>query len=816
MTTIARESLPRSGPRRPVAVSRRNGIDGATAELLVASIAEFLRIARARPATVERALNSLGPREPRAKARLALIRDQVQGRSREAKILFETALREDPSDYETWTSYAICLRRARLANSRVNAAFQEALRINPLDPRTLSGYGAFVDESLDEPDVAEPFLRKATTEPGTSGRALARYARFLWRRRRDKERALAYFQRAYAADPDDGTSVAHYAQFVTDVLRDPDHGRRLFQEGLAADPASEVVLGLYARFLRTYGGPPTAIDAVITAVRRSPQHRGGTLAATALLSETTGDLLTAEAMLRKAVREEPQNARNHANLALFLWRHRKSARAITAAFEAGLAKARVDAYLLTQFGSFTASLHRDLSGAEKLFRRAIRLDPADPFALSAYAWFLWLTGKPLRSVRLYLRRAREVEPDNPQTLMRVARVLEGTGHPWSAISHYRQAAELGGPRFGVEYGYFLWRHGYGVGQAQEILERALARAPSDPRTLSAIGHFEAAALRNTELAVSHYDTALRIDPTNETTRLRFANDLWVYCRNWERAEAAFRLTLEHEPRNAAALATYGDFLMSRADALSKPQASRAKAAKLFDRAVRLSPTDPVVLRRYAEFLYSREGNGRRASAMLKRATNLYPRSAAIALEHARLLKHRGQFDEAEAEYRRSLTLGTSGYATLSSLAGFYLQRGDVRDALDNYRAALMIEPFNPVGLMNYAGVSLALGSSDGPEILNHALARADRPVLLLEGAFYSFAHAEHEETATLALLVLNGLLDAGVRSPGWNLSPNVERARVAGVRDPSIVAALAARIASPVQGGRARAGSSRSSKMRRR
>jgi hypothetical protein len=74
-----------------------------------------------------------------------------------------------------------------------------------------------------------------------------------------------------------------------------------------------------------------------------------------------------------------------------------------------------------------------------------------------------------------------------------------------------------------------------------------------------------------------------------------------------------------------------------------------------------------------------------------------------------------------------------------------------------------------------------------------ALSLAERPEdkdLRTELEFYRYAHGDRELRAA-ALRSLRELIEGGVRSPGWDLSSNIERAIEEGHPSPAFLRALA-------------------------
>lgn len=157
---------------------------------------------------------------------------------------------------------------------------------------------------------------------------------------------------------------------------------------------------------------------------------------------------------------------------------------------------------------------------------------------------------------------------------------------------------------------------------------------------------------------------------------------------------------------------------------------------------------------------------------------------------------RGDRARADACYRETVALAPEDAHHLGNYANFRAGAfADAAGAEALYRRALAIEPEDGNLLGNFARLLLAAGrAEEGRELLARALAASEpESALRCELCFYAFAHAP--ELCPDALPQLLAALRAGVRSPGWDLTANVARARAEGHPQAELVAGLAAVIA---------------------
>ena len=106
-------------------------------------------------------------------------------------------------------------------------------------------------------------------------------------------------------------------------------------------------------------------------------------------------------------------------------------------------------------------------------------------------------------------------------------------------------------------------------------------------------------------------------------------------------------------------------------------------------------------------------------------------------------------------------------------------RKDYDKAEELYKKSLELDPQNAHNPGNYAQMLLARGNKkQGEKYLEKAFSLTPSEVLLVELWFYRYAHfANRYEQADKEIIKL---LKKGVRSPGWDLSPNIERAKIDG------------------------------------
>jgi hypothetical protein len=91
---------------------------------------------------------------------------------------------------------------------------------------------------------------------------------------------------------------------------------------------------------------------------------------------------------------------------------------------------------------------------------------------------------------------------------------------------------------------------------------------------------------------------------------------------------------------------------------------------------------------------------------------------------------------------------------------------------------------------------LARGKTvNGFEMLDKALVVVDEKIQMIECWYYKYAHSRDKEIIRNSLVKIKELVKEGVRSPGWNLMANAERAIMDGHPAPELLKLLAKVIA---------------------
>ena len=141
-------------------------------------------------------------------------------------------------------------------------------------------------------------------------------------------------------------------------------------------------------------------------------------------------------------------------------------------------------------------------------------------------------------------------------------------------------------------------------------------------------------------------------------------------------------------------------------------------------------------------------------------------------------------EEKEEIYKEGIRKLPNSHELIGNYALFLKNiRKDYDNAEKYYKKALELDPENADYNGNYAGFLLGLGRKiEGKKYLDKAFGlQKDENDLAVELWFYALAHvADRRDEARREL---DRLLAGGVRSIGWDFSPNIERAEKDGYPD---------------------------------
>ncbi|MGO7906872.1 hypothetical protein ELG83_24730 (plasmid) [Rhizobium leguminosarum] len=252
---------------------------------------------------------------------------------------------------------------------------------------------------------------------------------------------------------------------------------------------------------------------------------------------------------------------------------------------------------------------------------------------------------------------------------------------------------------------------------------------------------------------------VRLFSLMEKAIARWPNDagLLGYCAQIKKrhgeigdADRLFKLALSIQPDSVSNLCHYASFILDKKHGYESAEEAIDASEALLRSAWRSDPYDAFALGSLASFLWTRRKNA----------------------------------GEAKSFYHLALQADASNPETLASYANFLWRssEGSIEEASQFYEMAFDLNPSSFRLLANFA--QLLFLNGDGGRARDYAVTamrKSSSKPLTLEALFYLFAH-DRPEKQNSYLLEIRKLIDAGVRSPDWDLTPTVMFAFEAGHR----------------------------------
>ena len=342
------------------------------------------------------------------------------------------------------------------------------------------------------------------------------------------------------------------------------------------------------------------------------------------------------------------------------------------------------------------------------------------------------------------------------------------------------------------YAYFLHFIRKDHDKADEYYRKAIEADPDDSDNLGNYAILLDDVRKDHDKAEEYYRKAIELDPDNANNLGNYAIFLKNVRKDHDKAEEYYRKAIEADPDHANNLGNYAAFL-------TNVRKDHDKAEEYFRKAIELDPENAGNLGKYAVFLTYVRKDHDKAGEYYTKVIELHPDNASNLGNYAVFLRLvRKDHDKAEEYFRKAIELDPESAGNLGKYANFLKDvRKDHDKADEYYRKAIEADPDDPDNLGNYAGFLLARGEGQsGWEYLEKARALADTDEAVeLELLFYDYAHNPDGKKRRKSLSETKKMIAAGVRSPYWDLTGNVERAVTDKHPEPELLSVLAKVIA---------------------
>lgn len=326
--------------------------------------------------------------------------------------------------------------------------------------------------------------------------------------------------------------------------------------------------------------------------------------------------------------------------------------------------------------------------------------------------------------------------------------------------------------------------------ADDVYRRGLAQFPDSAPLLGNYANFLWTTRRDNEGAENFYNLALEVDPNEGINLNNYAFFLERVKNDFERAEDFYTNAIKANPSHPRILGNYAAFLQ-------RAHKDFDRAEELFMLAISLDPNDASILGAYAVFLTKARNDFDHAEELFTRAIDADPNHANNLTNYAYFIRiARKDPERAEEFYQRALRVHPDHAPTLGNYAAFLHQTlADLERADDLYKRALEADPAHLNNLCNYAGFLLATGRlEEGLTYLQHAFERLraeKNPGIEIELLLYRLLHVPQANLRETLRPLKQRLLE-NARSPGWDFSLNLARARESGIANIQHLESLAA------------------------
>jgi tetratricopeptide (TPR) repeat protein len=563
------------------------------------------------------------------------------------------------------------------------------------------------------------------------------------------------YHAALKALPKSAPLLGHYALFLNNRRKNYDLAEEYYLRALEADSTNANNLGNYALFLEKHRrNNDRAEEFYRRAIDADPKHAPSLGNFAVFLKDQRRDYDRAEEFHRRAIEADPKDANNLGNYAVFLESHRKDYDRAEEFYRRAITANPNDANSLGNFALFLQNQRKDYDHAEAFYRRAIESDPEHASNLGNYAVFLKNHRKDYARAEEFYLRAIEADPKHANNLGNYALFLENNRKDYNhADEFYRRALEVN-PKHATSlgnYALFLEDQRKDYCRAEEFYRRAIEADPKHANNLCNYAVFLTNHRNDIDGAEEFFCRALEADPEHANNLGNFAEFLQYHRKDLDRAEECYRRAVASNPNQAFILGNLALFLTIQRNDLNG-------AEEFYRRAIKVDPKNARNLANYVRFLWKFVGRPDLAAlrfAELERLDGLTPDALFTCAVFCHL--HHRDHPRAEALYDRALAADGRHAASLGNSSQLLLARGEEKVARER--------------------LALLDSIQEVPEDVR------------LEAGFYRVAH--FAESWPTGLKSVKEWVTRGVRSAGWDFSPDLRRAAASGHANLPLLEALA-------------------------
>lgn len=379
--------------------------------------------------------------------------------------VLQAAADEAPENPEAWELYAGFLHRVRGRANEAEEAYLKSLELDANRASVWLGLGLLLQDLPERAVEAEQAFRISVSLAGEHASAHALLGRFFSRDPERLAQAEKELVRAVEIRPDFGAAWLALAEVLDE---NPDHAERA---GAARERAEENLGREKAAFVACMGlsreaEPEDQSDLAREACGLLLEGEGGAAASAFerfcrlrpadpwawamlgfCLQSSGGDRTRCRAAVQKALELAPRQTLALACMGELLEREGRTREAVSC-FEAAAAAEDAGGLVFARLGEDAAEKGRK-EKAEEYFRRAISLEPDEPWAYAHLGKLLLGSPERLGDSRKALGRAVSLSPDYALARLWLARSLEALGEENLAFKEIQEAVMAAPASFGA-------------------------------------------------------------------------------------------------------------------------------------------------------------------------------------------------------------------------------------------------------------------------------------------------------------------------------------------------------------------------------
>jgi len=377
-----------------------------------------------------------------------------QGRGAEAVLPLETALKARPENPGLHYQMALAALAAGDSN-KYEAQLRDVAR---LDARNLDAWerlGRIAIVKNDASEVEKDGNALIAAAPQSPAGYVMRAGS--WLMRADQARAELDIKKAIEVAPTSSVGYSKLGELRLMQKRIPE-AEKLFLQARQLDPKAYEPVGGLVQIYSIQKQAPKAVALTKEFLAQSPNNAGGYLTLATLLG-ASNDLPGAEQSLRKAIELDKKNLNSY-RLLVGLYQAEGEQQKEADTFNQWIQVAPRDPLPLIEFGAFEQD-RGNMKQAERLFAKALQLQPENPAAANNMAYLLLQQNRDIDQAISLAQIARRAAPRSPAIADTLAWAYVQKGLPGSAIDLLQEAikASPNNPAFHYHLGVAYQRAG---------------------------------------------------------------------------------------------------------------------------------------------------------------------------------------------------------------------------------------------------------------------------------------------------------------------------------------------------------------------